>query len=42
MMLIDDLDASLRDIRYVEPTYNAPLAEGMNDKSSSILEASNP
>ena len=28
-MLIDELDAPLRDIRYVEPTYNALLAEGM-------------
>lgn len=29
MILIDELDAPLRDIRYVEPTYKALLAEGM-------------
>ena len=29
MMLIDEQDAPLRDIRYVKPTYNSLLAEGM-------------
>lgn len=29
MMLIDEYDRTLRDIRYVKPSYNALLAEGM-------------